>query len=218
MTESGSIHDMLNTQLARRSVLRGAGLLGAGALLTACSPAGDAQDGDNPKDHSVKERRLAFSNGPAYRAARPTIQLFTKKTGIAISYTEDIRDDAAYLATIRPTLSAGHTIKRDLIVLSDSLAERMVGHKLLQKLDHRNMQNLKYLIAPLQNSTADPQRDYTVPWQAGITGIAYNAALVTKPVRTMQQLLTDRTLKGRVARSEERRVGKECRSRWSPYH
>ena len=25
------------------------------------------------------------------------------------------------------------------------------------------------------------------------------------------------TIKGRV-RSEERRVGKECRSRWSPYH
>src|SRR5256714_11487454 len=24
--------------------------------------------------------------------------------------------------------------------------------------------------------------------------------------------------KGRVRRSEERRVGKECRSRWSPYH
>ena len=23
---------------------------------------------------------------------------------------------------------------------------------------------------------------------------------------------------GRAARSEERRVGKECRSRWSPYH
>ena len=25
-------------------------------------------------------------------------------------------------------------------------------------------------------------------------------------------------LTGPVARSEERRVGKECRSRWSPYH
>src|SRR5262249_59517938 len=24
--------------------------------------------------------------------------------------------------------------------------------------------------------------------------------------------------RGRTARSEERRVGKECRSRWSPYH
>ena len=27
-----------------------------------------------------------------------------------------------------------------------------------------------------------------------------------------------RGLKGEKARSEERRVGKECRSRWSPYH
>ena len=26
------------------------------------------------------------------------------------------------------------------------------------------------------------------------------------------------TLEARKARSEERRVGKECRSRWSPYH
>src|SRR5258708_33057716 len=26
------------------------------------------------------------------------------------------------------------------------------------------------------------------------------------------------TLGGQTARSEERRVGKECRSRWSPYH
>src|SRR2546430_9101469 len=28
----------------------------------------------------------------------------------------------------------------------------------------------------------------------------------------------DVTLAGEVHRSEERRVGKECRSRWSPYH
>ena len=26
------------------------------------------------------------------------------------------------------------------------------------------------------------------------------------------------TAKGNLVRSEERRVGKECRSRWSPYH
>ena len=28
----------------------------------------------------------------------------------------------------------------------------------------------------------------------------------------------DNTLTGKTCRSEERRVGKECRSRWSPYH
>src|SRR3712207_8172595 len=31
-------------------------------------------------------------------------------------------------------------------------------------------------------------------------------------------ILTDPTFGGVTARSEERRVGKECRSRWSPYH
>ena len=29
---------------------------------------------------------------------------------------------------------------------------------------------------------------------------------------------TQRGVGGTAARSEERRVGKECRSRWSPYH
>src|SRR5256884_2584375 len=31
-------------------------------------------------------------------------------------------------------------------------------------------------------------------------------------------VVVDRTNKHRLVRSEERRVGKECRSRWSPYH
>src|SRR2546422_9170403 len=34
-----------------------------------------------------------------------------------------------------------------------------------------------------------------------------------------QERLTDpKTIASAVTRSEERRVGKECRSRWSPYH
>ena len=28
----------------------------------------------------------------------------------------------------------------------------------------------------------------------------------------------EKTIGGIIIRSEERRVGKECRSRWSPYH
>ena len=30
--------------------------------------------------------------------------------------------------------------------------------------------------------------------------------------------LVDKAMKNGMKRSEERRVGKECRSRWSPYH
>ena len=35
-------------------------------------------------------------------------------------------------------------------------------------------------------------------------------------LRTLRE--ADAVLLGEIARSEERRVGKECRSRWSPYH
>ena len=34
----------------------------------------------------------------------------------------------------------------------------------------------------------------------------------------MSTAMAVRTQHGRDERSEERRVGKECRSRWSPYH
>src|SRR2546427_2935513 len=44
--------------------------------------------------------------------------------------------------------------------------------------------------------------------------VASNGAvlLITSNARWME------TSRGASARSEERRVGKECRSRWSPYH
>ena len=37
-------------------------------------------------------------------------------------------------------------------------------------------------------------------------------------VISMKQLLEAGVHFGHLCRSEERRVGKECRSRWSPYH
>ena len=36
--------------------------------------------------------------------------------------------------------------------------------------------------------------------------------------KAMERLVTDGILLRAAKRSEERRVGKECRSRWSPYH
>src|SRR5256885_13805057 len=37
-------------------------------------------------------------------------------------------------------------------------------------------------------------------------------------IGTSHGYIEARVPKGRLKRSEERRVGKECRSRWSPYH
>ena len=55
---------------------------------------------------------------------------------------------------------------------------------------------------------------------AGCSGCTISGVCGKKPdVAAMQDLLVYVT-KGlsAITRSEERRVGKECRSRWSPYH
>ena len=47
------------------------------------------------------------------------------------------------------------------------------------------------------------------------------AAIMKANARKVRRLYNGKVLAGfagSVARSEERRVGKECRSRWSPYH
>src|SRR5574341_227816 len=45
-----------------------------------------------------------------------------------------------------------------------------------------------------------------------------NALVINAPDRPGALARVARTLAQRGIRSEERRVGKECRSRWSPYH
>ena len=54
-----------------------------------------------------------------------------------------------------------------------------------------------------------------------ITGVvaAINALDIMCKTADVELASWERKLGGRlVTRSEERRVGKECRSRWSPYH
>ena len=54
------------------------------------------------------------------------------------------------------------------------------------------------------------------PRQAGKTTLVRQMATQGMRYLTLDDELT--LLSARADRSEERRVGKECRSRWSPYH
>ena len=38
------------------------------------------------------------------------------------------------------------------------------------------------------------------------------------PAKINSKWIKDQNMRSEIIRSEERRVGKECRSRWSPYH
>ena len=48
------------------------------------------------------------------------------------------------------------------------------------------------------------------------TSFTTSFAMMDDPSLELNNIFID--LVGLIARSEERRVGKECRSRWSPYH
>ena len=84
-------------------------------------------------------------------------------------------------------------------MLTDWMAARMIDLGWLQKLDKSNMPNVEANLVPnLASPSWDTSRDYSVPWQSGLTGIAYNAKL-TKEVRSFDELLTRPDLKGKVS-------------------
>jgi spermidine/putrescine transport system substrate-binding protein len=208
----------LRASLGRRSVLRGAGVLGAGAftsaLLAGCGTRGAGKDESEQagEDFSEDELEVNFSNWPFYmdvhpkdKKKHPTLDEFKKLSGIEVAYTEDINDNDQFFGKIRADLAAGKDTKRDIIVLSDWMCTRLIRLKWVQKIDHENVPNLRNLSSALQNVEWDPQRDYTMPWQSGITGIAYNAEAVDKPVTSIQQLFTEPELKGRVTALTEMR-------------
>jgi spermidine/putrescine transport system substrate-binding protein len=96
-------------------------------------------------------------------------------------------------------------VQRDIMVLTDWMAARMIGLGWIQPLDASKVPNLhKNLIPRLQGKDWDPKETYHAPWQSGLTGIAYNASK-TKEVKSFTELMTRSDLKGKVTLLTEMR-------------
>ncbi|CAM5707291.1 Spermidine/putrescine transport system substrate-binding protein OS=Streptomyces griseomycini OX=66895 GN=FHS37_006412 PE=4 SV=1 [Streptomyces griseomycini] len=133
--------------LTRRSLLRasagGALAVGGGGALSGCGipAAGKTQGGVSAEDHSKEEKTVNFSNWTEYMDVddsgrrHPTLEAFTKRTGIKVEYTEDINDNTEFFGKIKPQLAAGQDTGRDIIVLTDWLAARLIRLGWAQKLD-----------------------------------------------------------------------------------
>ncbi|MGC9440870.1 polyamine ABC transporter substrate-binding protein [Streptomyces sp. WG5] len=198
--------------LTRRSLLRASagGALAVGGLgtLSACGipAAGRTEGGVSAEDRSAKERRVAFSNWTEYMDVdesgrrHPTLEAFTERTGIKVTYTEDINDNSEFFGKIQPQLAAGQETGRDIIVLTDWLAARMIRLGWVQKLDPANLPHAFTNLSPqFRNPDWDPGRAYSYPWQGISTVIACNRkALDGTEVRTVSDLLDNPKLKGRV--------------------
>jgi spermidine/putrescine transport system substrate-binding protein len=146
--------------VSRRTVMRGVG--GAafvGASLAALklpffSVEGAQQDPATcfAPDVSATDKRLIVSNWPAYidpiHKPGSTVADFEQKTGISVSYTDDINDNAEFYAKVKNQLASCQSIKRDMIIMTDWMAARMIGLGWIQPLDLSKMPNYTKKLIP----------------------------------------------------------------------
>ncbi len=193
-------------QLNRRTALKGVGGLAflgvSGWMIPQFGTPDRKQDPATcvAKDVSDTDKRLVISNWPEYidTDEPTTIQLFEERTGIAVNYTADVNDNNEFFAKVVNQLGSCQTTKRDMFMLTDWMAARMISMGWIQKFQPGTVDNLHAnLISSLQGVDWDPNREYSAPWQSGFTGIAYRADLVPE-VRTIDDLLTRSDLKGRI--------------------
>jgi spermidine/putrescine transport system substrate-binding protein len=187
-------------QLLERAAAGGAVLTLPG-FLAACG-------GSSSKSASSSKqlaKTLRFSNWTLYidvdekTKRHPTLDQFQKKYGVHVQYTEDVNDNATYFGKIQGPLSRGQSIDRDIIVMTDNsrYPSLLIKKGWLEKLDKEAIPNIKNLQPSLQHPNWDENRDYSLPWQSGLTGIAYNDKL-TDPVLTVPDLLENPKLKGKI--------------------
>ena len=208
---------LLRGSLSRRTLFQGAGAVALGSVLAACGTSGTAT-GKTPAsaraaaDLSDTDKLINWSNWPEYidvndkTKARPTLEAFTKATGIRVTYTEDYNDNDEFFAKVKPQLAAGQDTGRDVWCSTDWMVARLIRLGWVQELDKANIPNAANLVSSLQDVEYDKGRKYSLPWQSGFTGIGYNPKSTGgKKVESIDQLLTDKALKGKVTLLTEMR-------------
>jgi spermidine/putrescine transport system substrate-binding protein len=205
------LRGMTMPRISRRAALRGAGLLGASAFLAACGVEGSGGD-EKPQaagfwDSQTKAGQLDFANWPLYmdqekvggKVVYPSLQDFTKETGIKVTYKEVINENEAFLGKITPSLKAGQPTGWDLMVITNGTSlDKLLRQKFLVELDHSKLPNFQKNADPsIKDPSYDPNNKYTIAWQSGLTGLAYNPKLTKRPITSFNDLF-DPAFKGKI--------------------
>jgi len=186
------------SSIGRRQFLGRAGLMAGGvalapSVLAACS---SSSDDKKTGSGSSSEKKLDVANWPLY-IDDESVADFEKQTGIKTSYKESINDNNEYFATIQEPLSQGDGIGADVIAPTSWLAARLFELEYVQEIDFDKVPNISNLRPDLKNPSWDPDGVYSLPWQTGITGIAYNLSQTGRDLSSVNDLF-DPAFKGKV--------------------
>jgi spermidine/putrescine transport system substrate-binding protein len=193
-------------RVSRREFVRRAGATGltcsgVAAFLSACGGVEGTQQSTQGKPVSVRHpkvpiKELEFSNWPLY-IDKDILTSFEKRYGADVKYVEEINENQEFFGKVRQQLQRNQAIGRDLVVLTDYMAARWVRNGYLTPIDKKNVPNAKNLVPGLRNPKFDPGRQYTLPWQSGMTAIGYNPKKTGGRLTSVNDLFDPR-FKGRV--------------------
>jgi spermidine/putrescine transport system substrate-binding protein len=186
MSENDSMLNELKafakSNVSRRSVLAGAGAVGAGSLLAACG-GGGGSDAD-----------VRWGNWTLYldydsdKKVYPTLEKFIADSGINVKYLEDYNDNDEFYGKVQGQLKLKKDIGYDLICPTDWMAARYIRLGYAQKLDKANIPNSKNIISSLASVPYDQNRDYSLTWQGIMGGFTWNKEKLPKGVHTLDEL------------------------------
>jgi spermidine/putrescine transport system substrate-binding protein len=210
------LRGLTQRRISRRDFFRytgaGAGAVGAASILAACGVSGTAKPASSGSavdfakiyGNGTTAGTLNFANWEDYidvnsKGQSPSLLQFTKETGIKVNYKTVINDNDPFLAKIIPVLQAGQDTGYDLMVITNGGPfERMIRLGYLTPLDHKYLPNWEANADPsTKNPNYDTGNRYSVVWQGGFTGIAYNSKVVKTPPTSFKDLLNP-AYKGRV--------------------
>jgi len=211
------IRRMARTPSGRRQFLAAAGVGAATLALAACSPAGGAAAPGAAAKHtltpatdlSATDKSMVWANWSYYldqddKGKYPTLEAFQKQSGIKVTYDVAVDDNNTYYAKVKDQLALGQDIGADTVCLTDWMVSRLIGQGYLQRLDHAKIPNAKNLTSSLQNPDFDPGRNFSLPWQSGFAGLAWNKKKLPNGLSSVDELW-DPKLKGRVGVLSEMR-------------
>ena len=208
---------LLRDPLTRRRLMKrgAAGALSVSALayLAACGTdepdegdgGGQAEEAKTiPKGEIAKS--MYFANWPLYiEEDRGTLKEFEEEFGTKVKYVEEINDNTEFFGKVRQQYDRGDSGGRDIHVVTDWMADRMIQLGYVQKFDKSTMPNLDAnLIERLKSPPFDPNRDWSAPWQSGQTGIIYLKDKVKREPKSVDDMF-DPDYAGKVTMLSEMR-------------
>ncbi len=202
----------------RRTFLRmSLGLGGSAAFLAACGGGAQAPSattapapstgstgntgstGSGEVDKSKLAKTLTWYTWGGY-TNDAILKKFTDEFGVTIKI-----DTYGSNEEMEAKFKAGGNPGYDLITPSDYMVSKMAAADLLEKIDFANIPNYKNIDAGHKGLYFDPNNEYSVAYNWGVTGLAYDSSK-SNPITTWDQIVAwPAELKGKLGLLDDQR-------------